>query len=44
MVKQREKQHQADQDVIAARIRKNGAAREDDAVDPRKITPDQDCA
>jgi hypothetical protein len=40
-VEQREKQHQTDQDVITAWIRKNGAAREDGAADPWKITPDQ---
>jgi len=43
MVEQREKQHQTDQDVIPSRIKKNGTARKDGAVDPRKKTPDQDC-
>jgi hypothetical protein len=40
-IEQREKQHQPDQDVIPPRIRKNGAAREDSAADPWKVTLNQ---
>lgn len=43
-VEQGKEQHQPDQDIITSRIRKNGAAHEDCAVDPRKVTLNQDCA
>ena len=43
-VEQRQEKRQADQDVIPPWVKKNGAAREDGAADPGKVTRNQQVA